>query len=439
MTSLYFVCKLFGISSIQLNGSKYIVSSEEPENPEANDLWTNTVTGVVSSYDGEKWVSSDQKTAELVETTAAQVDSKLSDYDNRILNIELNSLLVNPLKWKGGNVSAFGRKQYADIYHNASKLNLNTVTIPLQIAAKGISDSSPTITDYSYNEAWEAIPKAKKDGYNVILEPYPFIANGTIAETDWNPSDINQWFIVWGNHLKELAAKCEQNNVDGIYIASNLVHLEDYTDKWKTLIADVRKVYNGKILYRTNYWATADWAPETIVAYNKKLNNPIFGIVDIIAIAAYFELTDNRNPTVDQLIDAIYSVPLYGRGQNIFKEIKAFNDKWNKPIFFGELGIPPYSNSPEQPHNAFGDLGEYNELIQANWFEAWIRVFQAQDWWQGYSVYAISDEKSVYNVIDKKAESIIRGQTLGGKENTITYLLSTVNQLEKRIETLESK
>ncbi|MED1018622.1 glycoside hydrolase family 113 [Bacillus atrophaeus] len=313
------------------------------------------------------------------------------------------------------------------------------MTIPLQIAAKGISDSSPTITDYSYNEAWEAIPKAKKDGYNVILEPYPFIANGTIAETDWNPSDINQWFIVWGNHLKELAAKCEQNNVDGIYIASNLVHLEDYTDKWKTLIADVRKVYNGKILYRTNYWATADWAPETIVAYNKKLNNPIFGIVDIIAIGAYFELTDNRNPTVDQLIDAIYSVPLYGRGQNIFKEIKAFNDKWNKPILFGELGIPPYSNSPEQPHNAFGELGEYNESIQANWFEAWIRVFQAQDWWQGYSVYAISDEKSVYNIIGKEAESIIRGQTLGGKENTFTYLISTLKHLEKRIEALESK
>ncbi|MDJ1631460.1 hypothetical protein QNN00_18110 [Bacillus velezensis] len=45
----------------KLNGSKYTVSSTEPEEPEANDLWTNTVTGVVSSYDGEKWVSSDQK------------------------------------------------------------------------------------------------------------------------------------------------------------------------------------------------------------------------------------------------------------------------------------------------------------------------------------------------------------------------------------------
>ena len=81
-----------------------------------------------------------------------------------------------------------------------------------------------------------------------------------------------------------------------------------------------------------------------------------------------------------------------------FDEIKAFHDKWDKPIF-GELGIPPYSNSPEQPHNAFGDLGEYNESIQSNWFEAWVRAFQTQEWWLGYSIYTIADEKSVYNVM----------------------------------------
>ncbi len=420
----------------KLNGSKYTVSSTEPEEPEANDLWTNTVTGVVSSYDGEKWVSSDQKTAELVETTAAQVDTKLSDYDSRVQNIELNNLLVNPLKWKGGNVSAFGRKYYADVSYDSTVLNLNTITIPILINAVDASDSNPTVVDYTYNEAWDMIPKLKNDGYNIILEPYPFIANGTIAETDWAPSDLDQWFVAWNNILQDFAKKCEQFKLDGLYIASNLVHMEDSTEKWKSVITSVRSLFSGKMLYRTNYWVTADWAPETIAAYNKKLNNPLFGLVDIIAIAAYFELTDNRNPSVDQLIDAIYSVPLYGRGQNIFKEIKAFYDKWNKPIFFGELGIPPYSNSPEQPHNAFGDLGEYNESIQANWFEAWVRVFQAQDWWQGYSVYAISDEKSVYNVIDKKAESIIRGQTLGGTKGRLQSLEERVAHLEELLKSI---
>uniref|UniRef100_UPI00406C3942 glycoside hydrolase family 113 n=1 Tax=Bacillus sp. FSL R5-0443 TaxID=2975302 RepID=UPI00406C3942 len=344
--------------------------------------------------------------------------------------------MVNPLKWKGGNVSAFGRKYYSDVSNDSTVLNLNTVTIPILINAVDASDSNPTVVDYTYNEAWDMIPKLKNDGYNVILEPYPFIANGTIAETDWMPSDLDQWFAAWNNILQDFAKKCEQFKLDGLYIASNLVHMEDSTEKWKSVITGIRSLFSGKLLYRTNYWVTADWAPETIAAYNKKLNNPIFGLVDIIAIAAYFELTDNRNPSIDQLIDAIYSVPLYGRGQNIFKEIKAFYDKWNKPIFFGELGIPPYSNSPEQPHNAFGDLGEYNESIQANWFEAWIRVFQAQDWWQGYSVYAISDEKSVYNVIGKKAESIIRGQTLGGTKGRLQSLEERVAYLEEVLKSI---
>ncbi|MED4846262.1 glycoside hydrolase family 113, partial [Bacillus atrophaeus] len=190
--------------------------------------------------------------------------------------VELSNLVVNPLKWKGGNASAFGRKQYADIYHDANKLNLNTLTIPLQIAAADASDSNPVITDYSYNEAWEAIPKAKRDGYRVILEPYPYISNGTVAETDWTPTDIEQWFSVWGRHLKNLAATCEENAVDGLYIASNLVHMESFTDKWKALISDVRAVYTGEILYRTNYWVTASWAPDYVEAYENKLNNALF-------------------------------------------------------------------------------------------------------------------------------------------------------------------
>ncbi|MEH2977095.1 glycoside hydrolase family 113 [Bacillus amyloliquefaciens] len=372
-------------------------------------------------------------------SAVAGLNDRLSEYDNRMTNVELSNLVVNPLKWKGGNASAFGRKQYSDIYYDANKLNLNTLTIPLQISAVDASDSNPVITDYSYNEAWEAIPKAKRDGYRVILEPYPFIANGTIAETDWIPSDIEQWFSVWGQHLKNLAATCEENGVDGLYIASNLVHMESFTDKWEALISEVRTVYTGKILYRTNYWITASWAPDYVEAYENKLNNALFGLVDVIAIAAYFELTDNKSPSVDEFIDAIYSVPLYGRGQNIFDEIKAFHDKWDKPIFFGELGIPPYSNSPQQPHNAFGDLGEYNESIQSNWFEAWVRVFQTQEWWLGYSIYTIADEKSVYNVMGRKAETVIRGQSLGGQQYSMNEVINQLNELKKQLDELKNK
>lgn len=239
--------------------------------------------------------------------------------------------------------------------------------------------------------------------------------------------------------MKNLAATCEENGVDGLYIASNLVHMESFTDKWKALISEVRTVYTGKILYRTNYWITASWAPDYVEAYENKLNNALFGLVDVIAIAAYFELTDNKSPSVDELIEAIYSVPLYGRGQNIFDEIKAFHDKWDKPIFFGELGIPPYSNSPQQPHNALGDLGEYNESIQSNWFEAWVRVFQTQEWWLGYSIYTIADEKSVYNVMGRKAETVIRGQSLGGQQYSMNEVINQLNELKKQLDELKNK
>lgn len=69
----------------------------------------------------------------------------------------------------------------------------------------------------------------------------------------------------------------------------------------------------------------------------------LYSKVDFISIAAYFELTNNSTNTVENLASAIESsqIAINGqvRHQNIKQEIRNFYEKWNKPIFFGELGF----------------------------------------------------------------------------------------------------
>ena len=242
--------------------------------------------------------------------------------------------MVNPNKWKSGNVSVFGRKTFSDVYNAINKLNINTVTYPILIEAVDENDSNPVINQESYDEAKEVVPQLIEKGYKVIIEPYPYIAEGTVVETDWNPTDVDLWFTNWNNELTDIATFADSINAKGLYIASNLIQLESYIDKWTTVIENVRKAFSGNVIYRTNWWITASWAPELIDAYEAKLNNPIFGLVDVIAIASYFELTDNENATVEELIANIYHVSLYDRGQNIYQEIKNFYDKWNKANIF---------------------------------------------------------------------------------------------------------
>ena len=378
---------------------------------------------------------SDEKVAKEIniDLIGEKIEKILSE---KILSEVTNKLLedksVNASRVKGGNISVFGNSDFNTIYEDVKRLNLNVVTLPILVNANSLTDSNPYVVEQSLNKVKEVVPQLTKVGVKIILEPYPYIDDGKGIETEWNPDNKEQWFESWGNILNDLGIYAENNKVYGIYIASNLVRLEHETQNWIDLINNFRSVYSGKVIYRTNYWVTASWATELKEAYDNKLNNDLFGLVDIIAISSYFELTDKINPSVEDLKENIYNVSLYGRGQNIYEEIKAFNEKWNKPIMFGELGIPPYETAPSQPwNNQFNT--EYNEDIQANWFKAWYEVFSPNDWFLGFSIYAIADTNTTYK-IQEKTEEIMYSLNFGGKEQQIKDLDNKVQKLEQIIQ-----
>ncbi|KMT22905.1 hypothetical protein CLCY_5c01440 [Clostridium cylindrosporum DSM 605] len=185
-------------------------------------------------------------------------------------------------------------------------------------------------------------------------------------------------------------------------VGSNFVIMESEEKAWCDTIDYVRKYYKGLVTYRTNFWYTASWDSKSIAAYENKLNNKLFSKLDFISIAAYFELTNNPTNTVENLTSAIESsqISVDGqlRNQNIKQEIKNFHDKWNKPIFFGELGFPKINGASNKPWNPYqNDI--VNNQEQANCFEAYRRKFENEPWFLGFSIFAIGkqgDDKRYY-------------------------------------------
>jgi hypothetical protein len=285
-------------------------------------------------------------------------------------------------------------------------LGLNTVNIPVVINISDLSASDMSIDNNSEEQAIKLIKKLQGKNINVILEPYPWIANGSKAETDWNPSNIDDFFSNWkAKVLKPLIDDIAvPYHVECFNIGTSFTNIEFYENQFCEMIDYVKGQYKGLVTYRTSWWVTTNWNdPSTKKiednlksAYNKKLNNKLFSKLDFISIASYFELTENDTNTLDNLVSALQSTQRYNRKQNVKQEIKNFNNKWSKPIFFGELGFPPKAKASIEPWNP--DLTyKWDDKEQANCFQAYRTVFESEQWNLGFSIFAIGSKQSDNN------------------------------------------
>ncbi|WP_051414037.1 glycoside hydrolase family 113 [Desulfitobacterium metallireducens] len=273
------------------------------------------------------------------------------------------------------------------------QLGLNTVNVPVQIDISSLTASTMTVNLESKAKAIQLIKKLRYKGINVILEPYPYIQNGELYETQLKPSDINEWFWNWKQVVLSPLIKdiAKPYKVYALCLGSNFDQFENQYDYWTDVADFVRTNYQGRITYKTNWWYTAEWDQqknERIGSYSLKLNNPILQKVDFISVAAYFELTDKETNTVEELVSSIYKTPIFDRHQNIYEELKNLSAQWNKPVYFGELGFPKRNKAAVHPWNPIPST-IVNDQEQANGFQAYKEVFEKETWNLGFSVFAI--------------------------------------------------
>lgn len=296
-------------------------------------------------------------------------------------------------KIKSGNLST--DYNIDQVLNDVDKFGLNTLNIPIAINISNLSSSDMAVDKISEEKAVTLIKKLRGKKINIILEPYPWIDNGSKYETAWKPDNINTFFYNWKmNVLKVLIDDVAvPYHVDALNIGSSFVNMEYAEGYWCDTIDFVRTYYKGLVTYRAGWWYTAEWKPETIRAYETKLNNKMFSKLDFISVAAYFELTDKDTNTVEDLAKSIESTEIYNRKQNIKKELKNFHDKWNKPIFFGELGFPKINRASVHPWDPYQN-DTVNNIEQANCFEAYRREFEKESWFLGFSIFAIGENSS---------------------------------------------
>lgn len=285
-------------------------------------------------------------------------------------------------------------------------LNLQAINLPIVINIEDTSASTMAIDQASLNKAKKLLNQIEHQDIAIILEPYPWIADGSQYETDWNPTNKKEFFNSWENNILQPLIKEVANpyDIEVVNIGTSFNYMEHFEDEWINVIQNIRKNYNGWVTYRTSWWKTASWDEETLTNYQKKLHNKLFGHLDFISIAAYFELTEKAQPSTSEIIDAIHSTQIYHRQQNVQQEIENFYKKWQKPIFFGELGFPKTTYATKHPWDPYASSDD-NNYEQSKGFEAYLDVFGEKEWFIGFSIFSIgeaSEDKMYYPSLETK-------------------------------------
>lgn len=286
-------------------------------------------------------------------------------------------------------------------------LNPNLVCLPIRV--EGDQDDAPRGYHTSTNRAdvvsadltLAEAQVAALTGRDIMVEIYPWVNGGNSSEIIWSPPDPATFFANYAASVTTIMVAMEAANVSpwGINIGANLTEIEGYTAGWSVVIDAVRAIFPScRVVYRTNHWITAPGpyavspAEEVALeaAFTAVVENPIWNLVDYVSIAAYFELTDESNPSTEAVIEALHYSTFGSRLQPIVAEVERLATYTGKPILFGELACGHWNQAlkqPWDPTDAYTSGTNWN--IQRRMIEAYIRVFGQYDWWAGFSLYGI--------------------------------------------------
>lgn len=207
---------------------------------------------------------------------------------------------------------------------------------------------------------------ARAQGLKIMLKPQLWIGGGTFTGTYTLPTD-SSWQVFGRNYqsyLLHYARLADSLHIELLCIGTELAaFVQAQPNYWGALIDTVRSVYHGQLTYAEN-WDTWSRFPHW-----KKL--------DYIGVDAYFPLSKNNTPGIDELLQ---------HWQQPAAALKAAVANTGRPILFTEFGYRSMNACTAQPWVSDTDA-PVNLSAQDNAYEALFRTFVHEPWFAGGFVW----------------------------------------------------
>lgn len=213
------------------------------------------------------------------------------------------------------------------------------------------------------------IAAARNNGMRVMLVPIFYC--GT-CEGGWRgtaqPSDPSAWFGSYRSFIDHYADLARQNDVNTLFIGSEMDSLESQTSQWQQVISSARSHFGGQVAYEENW---------DVLGKAHFLDS-----VDLVSVSAYFPLDDGRSPSLRSLLaDWSNSHTSAYQGRNWVAALGNLARSTGKPILFGEIGYMGGDYAGKQPFLNYAST--INWQLQSDLYQAALETFQNQSWWAG--------------------------------------------------------
>ncbi|MDI6844660.1 MAG: hypothetical protein QME28_00820 [Candidatus Saccharicenans sp.] len=315
--------------------------------------------------------------------------------------------LQNPREFqKGISFTGYSREAYAGWKAETSLENLkktNARWISLLVTAYQENVYSTTI-DYRsaytpYDESVvHIIDYAHRLGLKVMLKPHVDLLNdpahwrGQIGQY-FNEAAWQQWFSSYRQFILHYAAMAGASGVEQFCIGCELDGTVHRAQEWRQIIADIRSVYSGPLVYADDQ---VENRPEAVTFWDA---------LDFIGQDLYPTLTLKENPSVSDLC--------YGWSR-LLPKLKALSEKWGKPVIITEIGYRSVRGGAQNPWD-WQRQGPVDLVVQRKCYEAALRMVAGRPyiagmfWWQWFPDPEIGGPSDTsYTPFRKPAERVLR-------------------------------
>lgn len=278
--------------------------------------------------------------------------------------LETSTAAASPDFMRGVGLGLFSKEleyDYGGLIGEIAEHDANWVSLIFNIYQKDgqATEMAPLIEIEDQERILRATTRrARESGLKVMAFPLVLLSHPISKEWRGNmePESLDDWFANYTAHIVRLARIFEETGVEMLCVGSEFSSLEQYDDRWRALIARVREVYSGRLIY------SANWDHYRHVTFWDDL--------DAIGLSGYYELTRSKTPTLDELIAPWVAVR---------ERILDWRDSegLTAPIVFTEIGYANQDGTNIHPWD-YTMKNPPDPEEQALCYEAFIRTWHGQ-------------------------------------------------------------
>lgn len=233
----------------------------------------------------------------------------------------------NFVSWKR---TEYGSEQAQISFDTMATSGANWVSIVVTLYQRNLNDTliiediNRTPSIYSISQI---IQYAHSKNFGVMLKIHVDVYDGT-PRTKIKPVDVEAWFRNYSRYLLNYARISEMLGVEMFCVGTELASLSGERKFWADLIDSVRKIYNGKIIYASNF--------------DEYRNVSFWDKVDYVGIDFFAPVSNKLDPVYDELVLG---------WQPYLNDLKAWyseNHK-DKKLIFTEIGYPSTDGASMRP------------------------------------------------------------------------------------------